>query len=363
MFSSLINSSLKIEDVLNNAMQWAEEFINAEASSIYELDVEKKELFIRIARGEKKDAIKRIRLKVGEGIAGSVVQTGKPIAIHDVSKEKKFSDKFDKISGFKTRSLISVPLVIRDKTIGAIQVLNKKDDVPFSQADLELLTAMAQQIAVAMENARLYNRLEKRFELTTQELKIAQEKLIRSERLAAIGHLVQGVAHEIRNPVMTIGGFSQRIKESLNEDKRLHEYIEIIMGEAARLERIVKQVHEFAGIQSASLSPDKIEPIIDRVLNRFVPMSERQDVRIIQHIDQELPLIAMDSSQMEIALTNIIENALESMHNGGTLDLKVSRDDNGIQIALSDTGSGIAPEKLDSIYDPFVTSKTSGAGL
>jgi signal transduction histidine kinase len=92
-------------------------------------------------------------------------------------------------------------------------------------------------------------------------------------------------------------------------------------------------------------------------------MSERQDVKITQHIDQDLPLIIMDSSQMEIALSNIIENALESMHDGGTLDLKVSRDDNSIQIALSDTGSGIAPETLDSIYDPFVSSKTSGAGL
>jgi signal transduction histidine kinase len=241
--------------------------------------------------------------------------------------------------------------------------MNKRNREPFRQADLELLNSMAQLIAVAMENAKLYQRLEEKFEMTSQELASTQKKLIRSERLAAMGHLVQGVAHEIRNPVMTIGGFAQRIKESLNEDKRFHEYIDIIMGEAARLERLVKQVHEFAGIQSASLSPDKIEPVIDRVLNRFVPMSERQDVKIIQHIDQELPLIIMDSSQMEIALSNIIENALESMHDGGTLDLKVSRDDNSIQIALIDTGSGIAPETLDSIYDPFVSSKTSGAGL
>jgi len=363
MFSSLINSSLKIEDVLNNAMHWAEEFINAEASSIYELDVEKEDLFIRIARGEKKDAIKRIRLKVGEGIAGWVVQTGKPMVIHDVSMEKRFSDKFDKISGFKTRSLLSVPLVLRDKTIGAIQVLNKKEDTPFTQADLELLTTMAQQIAVAMENARLYSRLEKQFELTTQELKIAQEKLIRSERLSAIGNLVQGVAHEIRNPVTTIGGFSQRIKDSLNEDKRLHEYIDIIMGEAARLERLVKQVHEFAEIQSASFSPDKIEPVIDRVLNRFEPISEKQDVKTTLHIDPDLPLIIMDSSQMEIALANIIENALESMHDGGRLDLKVNRDNDSILIVVSDSGSGIDLEKLDSVYDPFVSSKTSGAGL
>ncbi|MBW2610094.1 MAG: GAF domain-containing protein [Deltaproteobacteria bacterium] len=362
-FSSLINSSLKIEDVLNNAMQWAEEFINAEASSIYELDVEKDELFIRLARGEKKEPAKRIRLKMGEGIAGRVVQTGQPMVVQDVLQEKRFSDRFDKIIGFKTRSMICVPLILRGNPIGAIQILNKKNQEPFNQTDLELLTGMAQQIAVAMENAKLYNRLEKQFELTTQELKIAQEKLIRSERLAAIGNLVQGIAHEIRNPVMTIGGFAQRIKESLNEDKGLHEYIDIIMGEAARLERLVKQVREFAGIQSAYLSPDKIEPVIDRVLNRFEPMSERQDVKITTHIEQELPFIIMDSSQIEIALANIVENALESMHDGGKLDLKARRDNDSILIEVCDTGSGIAQEKLDSVYDPFVTSKTRGAGL
>jgi putative methionine-R-sulfoxide reductase with GAF domain len=115
-FSALINSSLKIESVLNNAMKYAEEFINAEASSIFELDDENNELFIRLARGEKKEPIKNIRLKLGEGIAGWVVQSGRPIVVHDVQKEKKFSDKYDKLTGFKTRSLICVPLILRGAT-------------------------------------------------------------------------------------------------------------------------------------------------------------------------------------------------------------------------------------------------------
>jgi sigma-B regulation protein RsbU (phosphoserine phosphatase) len=125
-FSALINSSLEIESVLDNAMRFSEEFINAEASSIYELNEERNELFIRVARGEKKDIIKTVRLKVGEGIAGRVVQTGKPMVVQDAGKEKIFSDKFDRMSGFKTRSLLCVPLILKGKTIGAIQVLNKK---------------------------------------------------------------------------------------------------------------------------------------------------------------------------------------------------------------------------------------------
>jgi GAF domain-containing protein len=165
-FCALLNSSLNIEDVLDNAMKWAEEFINAEASSIYELDEEKNELLIRIARGVKKEPVTGLTIKVGEGIAGFVIQKGQPQVIQDVSKDRRFNDKIDKITGYKTRSMICVPLILKGKVLGAIQVLNKKSREPFTNVDLQLLVAMAQQIAVAMENARLYQRLEAKFART-----------------------------------------------------------------------------------------------------------------------------------------------------------------------------------------------------
>ena len=135
-FSSLINSSLKIETVLDNAMKCAEEFIGAEASTIYEIDEEKKDLFIRLARGEKKDPIKNIRIKIGAGIAGHVVETGLPMVINDVYKEKRFNSRFDQLTGFKTKSMICVPLVLHGKAAGAIQVLNKKAGKYFNEYDM-----------------------------------------------------------------------------------------------------------------------------------------------------------------------------------------------------------------------------------
>jgi len=363
-FSALINSSLEIESVLDTAMRFSEEFINAEASSIYELDEEKDELFIRVARGEKKDPLKKVRLKVGEGIAGWVVRTGEPMVVQDVAKEKRFSDRYDLMSGFKTRSLLCVPLILRGKCIGAIQVLNKKNQAPFTDADLEILLSLSQQIAVAIENTNLYHRLEKKFELTAQELKATQEKLFRTERLAAMGNLVSGIAHEIRNPIMTIGGFALRIKDAIREDKGLQRYADIILSETMRLENLVKKVHEFLDIQSAILKSDYIEPAIDKVLTRFKPIAERQGVEMLISVEHDLPLIDIDQPQVVIALSNIFENALDAMRNGGKLEFFVNRvDDHGIKIVLKDNGSGIAEEELDCIYDPFVSSKTSRTGL
>jgi signal transduction histidine kinase len=362
-FGSLINSSLNIEDVLDHAMKWAEEFMDAEASSVYELDRERNEIFIRLARGEKREPVRGIRLNVGEGIAGWVVKTGRPVVTQDVKKDKRFSDKYDKKTGFKTTSMICVPLIAKDESIGALQVINKKSQKPFTQADFRLLTGMAQQIAVAMENAKLYQRLEEDFALTTQELKITQEKLIRSERLMAMGHLVQGVAHEIRNPIMTIGGFAQRLKKELDEDQGLQKYVDAILKEAIRLEKLVKQVREFMNVQSATLSMDKISPVVDEVIKIFKPLAQRHKVKIVKEIDGDTPLIKMDSAQMVTALSNVVENALESMSGGGTLTLGVNRQNNDVLITVRDTGCGIAAEQLDAIYDPFVTSKTRGAGL
>lgn len=362
-FGALINSSLKIEEVLDIAMKWAEEFMDAEASSVYELDEERNLLFIRLARGEKKEPVKGITLKVGEGIAGHVILTGKPMVIHDVSREKRFSDKHDRITGFKTRSLISVPLILRDKSVGVLQVINKRFNRPFTDADLELLTSMAQQITVAIENAKLYQRLEKKFALTAQELKFAQEKLIRAGRLAAMGHLIQGVAHEIRNPVTTIGGFTRRIKKELGKNRTLRKYADIILEESKRLEELVDRVHQFGEIQSANLAFHPICPIIEKVIGDFVVQSRRQGVLILKDLPLDMPPVKIDGPQIIIALSNVFQNALESMPREGVLTFKAKEDKQFLVISVSDTGCGIADSKMDSIYDPFVTSKTRGVGL
>lgn len=362
-FSSLINSSLKIEKVLDNAMKCAEEFINAEASTIYEKDEEKKDLFIRLARGEKKDPMKNIRVKIGDGIAGYVVETGIPMVINDIKKEKRFNNRFDQLTGFKTRNLICVPLVLHEKAIGALQVLNKKTGEDFNEYDMEILNSLSMQIAVAIENARLYERLEQKFELTAQDLKAAEEKLIRTERIATMGQLVNSVAHEIRNPVMVIGGFARRLKKKHCNDPEISTYSDIILGETVRLERLVKQVHKLAEVQTAELLPGSIIPVIDKIIKTFKPMAKKQNISFEVTLEKNIPRVNLDEPQLFTAFSNIFENSLESMDSGGRLTLGVKKEEKNIVIDISDTGYGIEDNEIDYVYDPFVTSKSTGVGL
>jgi two-component system sensor histidine kinase HydH len=361
--SASINSSLNIEQVLDNAMKWAEDFMGAEASTVYELDDRSNELVVRLARGEKKGPVGRITLKVGEGIAGTVVKTGKPMVIQDVSQEKKFTDKIDRLTGFQTKSAICVPLVLRNRSIGALQVINKKSGEPFNRSDLEILFAIAQHVSIAMENATLYRRLEESFAVTTQELRITQEKLIRTERLASMSNLVQGVAHAIRNPITTIGGFGRRIKKELADKRKIEQYADIILDETARLEQIVKRVHDFTETQSYSPSAARIEPLVEEVLNAVMPLANQLGVKIVKELPSDLPQARLDLRQITVALANIVENALEAMPQGGSLNLKALREKHFLVITIKDTGCGIPKDQLAAVYDPFVTSKSKGVGL
>ena len=285
------------------------------------------------------------------------------MVIQDVSQEKKFNDKIDRLTGFRTKSAICVPLLLRNRPIGALQVINKKSGEPFFRSDLEILFAIAQHVSIAMENASLYRRLEESFAVTTQELRITQEKLIRTERLASMSNLVQGVAHEIRNPITTIGGFARRIKKELGDNRKLEKYVDIILDETARLEYIVKRVQDFTETQSYSPSPTSIEPLVEEVLNSSMPQANQLGVRIVKEMAPDLPQVRLDSSQLSVALANLVENALEAMPQGGTLNLKVLREDRSLVITIKDTGCGIPKDQLTAIYDPFVTSKAKGAGL
>jgi len=361
--SALINSSLQTTDVLNFAMKAAEEFMDAEASSVYELDTEKKDIIVRMARGEKGGFIQSQRLKLGEGIAGWVIQSGKPMIAEDVHKEPRFSDRFDRETGFTTRSLMCVPLTIRGKTIGAIQVINKKNGDPFTKEDSELLTALAQQIAVALDNAKLYQRLEENFQLTAEELRVAQQKLIRSERSAAIANLVQGVAHEVRNPIMSIGGFAARMKADLEKDNKFQKYLDIILSETTRLEKLVQDVKEIAEMQTAYLQPENMNSLLSNVIEDFSPIISRQSIHLETDIEEGLPTITLDKAQISRALKNIIENSIEALSTHGTLRLTAQAVDSNIRIVVEDSGIGINEDELGSILDPFVTSKTTGAGL
>ncbi len=159
--SQIVNSTLQLKELLPLIMESTTKLMKAEASSLMLID--EGHFVFEVAIGEKKDEIKKIRLPITEGVAGWVVQNKQPISIKDVTLDPRFCKKIDKDIGFVTKSLLCIPLLIKDKIIGVVEALNKIGEDGFSQDDLELLQAMANQGAIAIENARLYEDLKDLF--------------------------------------------------------------------------------------------------------------------------------------------------------------------------------------------------------
>ncbi len=161
--SMIFSSILDLDELLDTILRKAEEVMEAEASSIFRIDEEKKELYFITARGEKGKEAKEIRVPMGKGIVGWVAQHGKSLFVPDVTKDKRWFKGVDEHTKFVTRSIMAVPLVSKGKIIGVGEVLNKKGMRKFGKTDLELFEALGNQIAIAIENASLYMQLDELF--------------------------------------------------------------------------------------------------------------------------------------------------------------------------------------------------------
>jgi signal transduction histidine kinase len=361
--AAMISSSLDIQTVLDNAMTSVQMSMNAEASAIFELDRAKGELFFRTALGDAAEKAKEVRLKIGEGIAGWVAQTGQPLIVENALDDPRFWPVVDVKTGFVTRSILCVPMIYKGQLVGALEVLNKKDGRVFDGNDMEMLTIIANQVTIAIQNAKLYSTLNEKFCIATEDLKITQEKLIRTERLAALGKLSQGVAHEVRNPVMVIGGFARRLQAQFPDGDPMRDTVEIILAQTERLERMVTDIEAFSRLRRPVLRLLSISRVIEESLRKLSDRLESQAIRVIERFSKETPDIAADEELLGLALGNVLLNAIEAMPAGGILELGLSTYANGLLISVKDSGVGIQHENLPSVFDPFFTSKTTGSGL
>jgi len=174
--SAILNSSLDPLVVRKKAMEAATRLMGAEVGSLLLLDQEKRELYFDVALGEKGDAVKQIRLKIGEGFAGWVAEKGEALLIPDVSKDPRHFRAADQKSAFSTRDMVCVPVKVKDKMIGVLQAINKQGGQTFSQEDLELFKSLANQVAIAIDNANLYSEIQRTFLETAEALAESIEK-------------------------------------------------------------------------------------------------------------------------------------------------------------------------------------------
>jgi signal transduction histidine kinase len=258
------------------------------------------------------------------------------------------------------------PLYLADRDLGLLIADNAITQTPIDIRNLRLLQIYAQEASTAIQNTRFCRELKEKIELlqsANQSLRQSQKQLLRAARLSTIGQMSAMLAHEIRTPLVSIGGFARRLMRETPPDDPRREEMEVIFSEVSHLERLVGEVLGYskaAKTERKSINPNVLIRSIVASMNEEI---EKGSIRTVLNLCTEIPEVEANELQLRQALMNLIANAIDAMPSGGTLTFDTIVDQNYIEIGVSDTGMGIKQEHWNRLFTPFFTTKARGTGL
>jgi signal transduction histidine kinase len=252
---------------------------------------------------------------------------------------------------------MSIPLISKGQLIGMINLSHKFNKDIYSHEDIELLSTLANQTAIAIENARLY-----------EDLRKSKSYIRRADRLASLGTLTAGLAHEIRNPLVAIKTLTQLLPERLDDEEFRTQFLQIASGEVDRISSLVTELLEFARPSDPKLELENINTILDGMLLLASTETKKKQINIIKNFASDLPPVQIDREQIKQVFLNILLNAVDATRENGKITVKTQSfikpgGEPFAQIEFTDTGCGIPEEYLEDIFNPFFTTKSTGSGL
>jgi signal transduction histidine kinase len=264
---------------------------------------------------------------------------------------------------------IAVELMKAGASDYILKPFNNQDMVERIESVLKLRAVELQNRALLSERERLlaeiadWNReLEARVQEKSEALTRAQAEIVQSEKLATLGYLSAGMAHEIRNPLNSIALFVQLIRSGLDEAERL-EYVDKILKEVDRIDSILGKLLDASKRPRFEISEVRVDKVLENTLEAFTPQLNQKKIQVITEIRRIPPAIKADPMEIEQIFTNLFLNSIHVMPEQGTLRVQLDQDESYINLKISDTGPGIPPENLPNIFDPFFTTNSRGTGL
>ena len=297
------------------------------------------------------------------GILG-VLARGKPAQIHSTDPGKEVDAALFALLG--TESLAVVPLFVRGALRGVILADNLITRRPILEADLSLLKTFAGYAGVALERSHLYDELREhvaKLQSANESLKTNQEKLLHAEKLSAIGKLAAYVSHEIRNPLVGIGGLARSLLQDPIENAETVDTLQIIVSEVTRLERFLRETLDFVKPRITGTVLADLGGVVRDCLATFKNEISERSIEVEADLPRDPVEGLIDPDLLRHALANLIKNAIEAMDHGGKLHVGVERNGSVARIRVGDTGPGIPEDVRSRIFDPFFTTKPEGTGL
>ncbi|MFZ0826784.1 MAG: GAF domain-containing protein [Verrucomicrobiia bacterium] len=357
--SRTINSTLNLDEALQAITREACVLMRARMCSLMMLDESREWLDLRASYGAGEAYIRKPRLAVGDSLLGVVMRRKKPMQVTNVQASSRYQ-QVDVARREGLVSLLSVPLLFAGQAIGTLSVYTGRP-YNFSNEEIRILSALAELSAIAIEKARLYERIVD-----------VEEQLRQNEKLSALGLLAAEVAHEIRNPLTVMKLLYHSLDLKFPEGDPRTKDARIIEAKIEHLNIIVEQILAFARTTEPKLAPVNLNELVDELGLLVRHKLANQNVRLVRQLHPDLPVVMGDAPQLEQAFLNLILNAAEAMPEGGTLTIK-SRPTRSprsspqaahVKVEFRDTGGGMSKEVQKRAFTSVLsTTKAKGTGL
>lgn len=344
----------------------------AKRGSIFILGENGEDLLLETSAGMAKKEKELMVKKMGQGIVGRVAELKKPFFVEDITKDKRFHN-FKRRGSYSTPSFICAPLMIKDQLVGVINIADRDNGKYFSEDDLQLLDFLTTQIALNYRRIQLLNKfklivkekevLKNKLGKSTAEKKSLKKKVDLNERLATIGKLAGGIAHEFNNPLDGVMRYTNLCLEQTGDDDLVHGYLLEIKHGLNRMANIVRNLLACSRNTPPDNATINIAQAIEHCLWNKETDIQHKNITVHREIQSGLPRFT--DYGLERVLSNLIANAIDAIDVDGKILIEAQVEDKHLYLVVEDDGCGIPQGKINTIFDPFFTTKDidKGCGL
>jgi signal transduction histidine kinase len=339
--SVILNSTLDLDELLQQITTTATELLDCEASSILLFDEKNPRLYFAAATGSDPAELAKIPVPIEGSLAGTIFRTNQPMILNDVEQDPRhFSLVSDKVK-FKTRNLLGVPMPIKDRTMGVLEAINKRDG-EFTERDVAILSVTAAHAAIAINNARLLRQTQQALE------KVRETNSIKSNFLAL-------ASHELRTPLGIIIGYATFLQQDAQGE--LSDHAQQVLNAAAQMRSLLDQMNNLTLLQAdeMQLRPQKIsiQDVLNFACDEIKYFAARRNLGLTYAFGEDPIYVNVDQEKTTLAFVNLLNNAIRFSPEGSEIVIGATQQGDKVLAWVQDKGIGIPVDKLQKVFEEF----------